>query len=53
MRRKTSRVSFLTFLACAVLAGIGVALALVLLGRPRSIPPRAGPTRAFPSPAGD
>ena len=39
------------FLACVVLAGIGVALALLLLGRPRGAPQEQ--LEAAPAPAGD
>jgi hypothetical protein len=38
------------FVACVVLAGIGVALALPLLGRPR---PAREPLEPAPAPAGD
>jgi EmrB/QacA subfamily drug resistance transporter len=39
------------FLACAILAGVGVALCLLLLGRPR--PPVREQLEAVPVPAGD
>jgi EmrB/QacA subfamily drug resistance transporter len=39
------------FLAVAILAGIGVALSLVLLGRPRGVPQEQ--LEPFPAPAGD
>ena len=40
------------FLATAVLAGIGVALALLLLGRPRGCRATAARARAFPGTGG-
>jgi hypothetical protein len=39
------------FLAVAILAGIGVALSLVLLGRPRGVPQEQ--LEPSPAPAGD
>jgi EmrB/QacA subfamily drug resistance transporter len=41
------------FLAVAILAGIGVALSLLLLGRPRSIPQEQPELEPSPVPAGD
>jgi EmrB/QacA subfamily drug resistance transporter len=41
------------FLAVAILAGIGVALALLLLGRPRSLPQERAELEPSPVPAGD
>jgi EmrB/QacA subfamily drug resistance transporter len=41
------------FLACVVLAGIGVVLALLLLGRPRGVPQEQVELEPFPAPAGD
>jgi EmrB/QacA subfamily drug resistance transporter len=41
------------FLACVVLAGIGVALALLLLGRPRDVPQERVERQPSPAPAGD
>jgi EmrB/QacA subfamily drug resistance transporter len=41
------------FLACALLAGIGLALALLLLGRPRRAPEEPVELEASPAPAGD
>jgi hypothetical protein len=39
------------FVACVVLAGIGVALALLLLGRPRGIPQEQVEFEPSPAPA--
>ena len=41
------------FLAVAILAGIGVALALLLLGRPRRLPQEQPEFEPSPVPAGD
>jgi EmrB/QacA subfamily drug resistance transporter len=41
------------FLAVAILAGIGVALSLVLLGRPRGVPQEQLELEPSPAPAGD
>jgi EmrB/QacA subfamily drug resistance transporter len=40
------------FLACALLAGIGAALALLLLGRPRRVPQKQVELEPCPAPAG-
>ena len=40
------------FLACALLAGIGAALALLLLGRPRRVPQKQVELEPSPAPAG-
>jgi hypothetical protein len=40
------------FLACALLAGIGMALALLLLGRPRRAPEEQVELEPSPAPAG-
>jgi len=40
------------FLACALLAGIGAALALLLLGRPRRLPQKQVELEPSPAPAG-
>jgi EmrB/QacA subfamily drug resistance transporter len=40
------------FLACALLAGIGAALALLLLGRPRRVPQKQAELEPSPAPAG-
>jgi EmrB/QacA subfamily drug resistance transporter len=41
------------FLACVVLAGIGVAVSLLLLGRPRGVPQEQVELEPSPAPAGD
>jgi len=41
------------FLACVVLAGIGIALALLLPGRPRAVPQEQFELEPSPAPAGD